>query len=88
MREHTQVYTLVNDPRRSFTWLGTKKDESPQGVIAVGPAHLVSPLSSFKAKKGLYNNYSPQIFSRQKSIIYISYIAHIMSLILQSTMLF
>ena len=46
MREHTQVYSLVNDPRRSFTWLDAKKDESPPGVIAVGPAHLVSPLSS------------------------------------------
>lgn len=31
MREHTQVYRLVNDPRRSFTWLDAKKDESPQG---------------------------------------------------------
>ena len=53
MREHTQVYTLVNDPRRVSTWLDAKNDESPQGVIAVGPAHLVSPLSSFKAKKSI-----------------------------------
>ena len=83
MREHTQVVPLVNDPRRSFAWLCAKKDESPQGVIAVGPAHIVSPLSSFKAKKGLYNNYS-QVFPRTKeyyiyllhTIEYI-YIAHI-----------
>ena len=46
MREHTQVYHLVNDPRRCFAWRDAKKDESPQGVIAVGPAPLVSPLSS------------------------------------------
>ena len=54
MREHTQVYTLVNDPRRSFTWLDAKKDESPRGVIAVGPAHLVSLQNIFLDKKGLY----------------------------------
>ena len=38
IREHTQVMPLVNDPRRSFTWLDAKKDESPRGSIAVGPA--------------------------------------------------
>ena len=90
---HTQFYTLVNDSRRCFTWLGAKKDESPQGVIAVGPAHLVSPPSSFKAKKSLYNNYS-HIFPKTKeyyiyllhAVEYI-YIAHIMSLRLLSTRL-
>ena len=51
MRERTQVYRLVNDPRRSFTWLSAKKDEGPRGVIAVGPAHLVSPPSIFLNKK-------------------------------------
>ena len=66
--EYTQVYRLVNESRRCFAWLGAKKDESPQGVVAVGPAHLVSPLSSFKAKKGLYNNYS-QVFPRTKKAI-------------------
>lgn len=45
--EHAQVVPLVNHSRRCFTWLGAKKDESPQGVIAVGPAHLVSPLNIF-----------------------------------------
>ena len=34
MREHTQVYRLVNDPRRSFAWLGAKKDEGPGGVYS------------------------------------------------------
>ena len=73
MREHTQVYTLVNVSRRCFAWLGAKNDESPQGVIAVGAAHLVSPLSSFKAKKSLYNNYS-QVFPRTKE--YYIYLLH------------
>lgn len=44
---HTQVSRLANDPRRSFVWLGAKKDESPRGVIAVEPAHLMSLLNIF-----------------------------------------
>lgn len=58
MREHTQVYRLANYPRRSFTWLGAKKDESPQGFIAVGAAPVWVPQVVLKQKKALYNNYS------------------------------
>ena len=60
MREHTQVYHLVNDWRRCFTWLGAKKNERVEGCMQVRAAHKMSPPSIFKAKKSIIYYYSPQ----------------------------
>ena len=51
MRERTQVYALVNDPRRSFTWLDAKKDEGPPGVCSSRAGAWMSPQNIFLNKK-------------------------------------
>ena len=48
---HTQVYHLVNDPRRCFVWLGAKKDERVEGCMQVRAAHKMSLQNSLLNKK-------------------------------------